>query len=361
MPSSSRFGSRPRSSWMRAYSDSLSPCCAMTSLLRAMSVEERGQHPAAVGIAEQRLGVPLGVGHHPQHVPRGVHDAGDVGPASVGILEVAEHHLPLTLQALQTLVVDKVVPVAVGDGDLERLPELELGGEAGPRLLGAEHHVLADVLAIRVLEQRPREKPCLGEDLKAVADADDRPALPGERGHLLHHRREARDGPATQVVAVAEATGEDDQLAALQVVVLVPQHLRLVAEDLPRGVKGILVAVAAGEDDDPDLHPISTRKFSTTVLARSFRHISSTCARASGPVPSGSCSSMYLPRRTPETWPKPSACRLPSTAFPAGSSTPGFSVTYTRASMSPPVRHPAGCPRGGAASISRARRRPPES
>src|SRR5262245_35703500 len=327
---------------MRAYSDSLSPCCAMTSLLRAMSVEERGQHPAAVGIAEQRLGVPLGVGHHPQHIPRGVHDAGDVRPAPVGILEVAEGHLALTLESLQPLVVDEVVPVAVGDGDPERLAGRELGGEPAPRFLGAEHHVLADVLAVRVLEQRAGEQPRLGEDLEAVADADDRSALLRERSHLLHHRREPGDGPAAQVVAVAEPARAADQVATLQVMVLVPEQLGLMAEDLPRRVKGVLVAVAAGEDDDPDLHPISTRKFSTTVLARSFRHISSTWARASGPLPSGSCSSMYLPSRTPATWPKPRACRLPSTALPAGSSTPGFSVTYTRASMSPPVRHAAG-------------------
>src|SRR5215831_5287333 len=142
MPSSRRFGSRPRSSRMRAYSDSLSPCCAMTSLLRAMSVEERGQYSAAVGVAEQRLGVPLGVGHHPQHVPRGVHDAGDVRPASVGVLQVAKDHLPLTLQPPQPLVVDEVAPVAVGDGDLEGLAWRELRGEAGPRLLRPEHHVL---------------------------------------------------------------------------------------------------------------------------------------------------------------------------------------------------------------------------
>ena len=63
---------------------------------------------------------------------------------------------------------------------------------------------------------------------------------------------------------------------------------------------------------------------------------------------------MYLPSRTPSTSAKPSACRLPSTALPAGSSTPGFRVTYTRASMSPPVRHPRAC-RGSAPPLSAVR------
>src|SRR5215831_9886644 len=301
MPSSRRFGSRPRSSRMRAYSDSLSPCCAMTSLLRAMSVEERGQYSAAVGVAEQRLGVPLGVGHHPQHVPRGVHDAGDVRTAPVGISDVAKNHLALALEPPQALVVDEVVSVPVGDGDLERLARRESLREARARLLGAEDDVLADVLTICVLEEHAREQPCLGENLEAVAQPDHRAALLGEGSDLLHHWREAGDGATAQVVAVGEAAGKDDQLASHEVVVLVPEHLRLMAENRTHHVEGVLVAVAAGEDDDPDLHPSSTRKFSTTVFARSFRHISSTCPRASGPLPSGSCSSMYLPSRTPET------------------------------------------------------------
>src|SRR4029450_12287512 len=170
MPSSSRLGSRPRCCWMRANSAAVSPCCAMTSGERAMSVEKGGQNAPAVGIAEEGFGVAFGMRHHPQHVSPGVDDAGDVVAAPVGIVEVAKDHLAFPLQLLQPLVIDEVVPIPVSNGDSQLLPDPEPGGEAVPGALHPEGDVPADVLAVSVLEERAGKKPRLGENLKPVAD-----------------------------------------------------------------------------------------------------------------------------------------------------------------------------------------------
>src|SRR5687768_15993101 len=49
---------------------------------------------------------------------------------------------------------------------------------------------------------------------------------------------------------------------------------------------------------------------------------------------------MNLPSRTAPTSGYPSVCNDRSTAFPAGSSTPGFKVTNTRATIRPPFGVP---------------------
>src|SRR6185503_21138728 len=79
-------------------------------------------------------------------------------------------------------------------------------------------------------------------------------AAAGERAHLVHDRREARHRPGAQIVAVRKSSREDDDVGALQIVVLVPEVFRFLPEDVLRGMKRILVAVAARKDDDPETH-----------------------------------------------------------------------------------------------------------
>ena len=62
-----------------------------------------------------------------------------------------------------------------------------------------------------------------------------RPAL-RVRDDLLHDRAEARDRAGAQIVAVAEAAGQDDDVAACEVVILVPEVDRLLAERVGDGV-----------------------------------------------------------------------------------------------------------------------------
>ena len=104
----------------------------------------------------------------------------------------------------------------------------------------------------------PGKQPGLAEDLEAVADPEHRPAVGGERGDGSHHRREARDRSAAQVVAVREAAGEDDSLDFGKLRVGVPDEDGLGAEALERE-RRVAVVVRAGEDDDGDARTACSR------------------------------------------------------------------------------------------------------
>ena len=73
-----------------------------------------------------------------------------------------------------------------------------------------------------------------------------------ERDHGLHRRREARDRPGTQVVAVGEAAGDDDRIAPLEVAVTVPEQDRLA--HAPRREPRVDLVAGAGELEDAELH-----------------------------------------------------------------------------------------------------------
>ena len=69
----------------------------------------------------------------------------------------------------------------------------------------------------------PGSRPASHAIWKPLQMREHRAAALGVRDDLLHDRAEARDGAGAQVVAVAESTRQDDDVAALQIVILVPQ------------------------------------------------------------------------------------------------------------------------------------------
>ena len=124
-------------------------------------------------------------------------------------------------------------------------------------VLDAEVDMLAEELEVLVPQHRPRQQAELEEHLEPVADAQDEPAPAGELPDLPHERRELGDGPGPQVVAVGKTSGEDDAVHAPEVVVLVPEEDRRLAEDLLQGVISVMVAVRTGKDDDSELQGLS--------------------------------------------------------------------------------------------------------
>jgi hypothetical protein len=131
----------------------------------------------------------------------------------------------------------------------------------GEGRLGALHldeHVLADEVERGVAEQRAGQEPRLAQDLEAVADADHRAAAAGVADDVLHHRREARQRAAAQVIAVGEAAREHHRVEPRRQPVLVPHVLRVGAADVLHHVVQVVVAVRAGEGDDADLHELFT-------------------------------------------------------------------------------------------------------
>ena len=126
-------------------------------------------------------------------------------------------------------------------------------GERGIQALGGDRHLASQETQLTVAQQRPGHEAGLGEDLEAVADAEDEPALARERRHRPHDRTEPRDHAGAQVVAVRESAGEDDRGDAVERRLLVPQLDGLRAGQ-GEGVDRVAVAVAAGEDDHADAH-----------------------------------------------------------------------------------------------------------
>ena len=63
-----------------------------------------------------------------------------------------------------------------------------------------------------VAKHRAGQKPRLEQNLEAIADAEHQPAASSETLDLPHNRREARNGSRPQVIAMGEATGQDDKI-----------------------------------------------------------------------------------------------------------------------------------------------------
>jgi hypothetical protein len=104
----------------------------------------------------------------------------------------------------------------------------------------------------RVPHERAGEQVGLAQDLEAVADAEDRSALGRVPLDGLHDRAEPRDGTRAEIIAVAEAAGQDHDVGALQAGVAVPDQGRVRADPLG-GTERVEIAVAAREPDDRHL------------------------------------------------------------------------------------------------------------
>src|SRR5205823_2702026 len=120
---------------------------------------------------------------------------------------------------------------------------------------------------------------CLTENLEAVAEADDRTTLCRVRRDFLHHRAESGNRAGPKIVSVAEAARKDDDVRSLEVVVLVPQVDRFLADAVDDRMVRVVVAVRAGKRDDAEFHcafTLAISKSSVIGFARSFWHMART-------------------------------------------------------------------------------------
>ena len=79
-------------------------------------------------------------------------------------------------------------------------------------------------------------------------------AILREPAHGAHYRREFGDGPATEVIAVGEAAGKDDGVHIPEAGGIVPNVLRLLAQVVAGGVECVVIAIAAGKDNNAEFH-----------------------------------------------------------------------------------------------------------
>ena len=201
--------------------------------------------------------------HQAEDVAAAVADAGDVARGAIRVrlarhaalgVAIAEDDLAVALEVVEHVVVGEVVPLAVRDRGAQHLAGCQLRGERRRGLIRAQADVAADEAEVLVAHQRAGQQPRLGEHLEAVADAEDQAAVRGVAADRLHHRRELRERAGAEVVAVCEAARDDHAVGAVQVGLLVPEELRLFAEDVLGDVQRVVVAVRAGKDDDREFH-----------------------------------------------------------------------------------------------------------
>ena len=200
--------------------------------------------------------------HQAGHVALFIADTGDVLERTVGIRSVGQvsvlvavlpEDLIVGLELRERFFVGKIAAFAVGDGHAEDFSRRNLAGERRIVRGGLEKNIFAVELQVAIADERAGQQMRFGQDLKAVADADDKAAVVGKLLHGLHDGAEPRDRAAAQVIAVAETAGHNDAVGVAERGVLVPDESRGMAEQAD-GVDGVLVAVAGGELEDGEIH-----------------------------------------------------------------------------------------------------------
>src|SRR3954451_13554871 len=197
--SSMRFASRARSaSSISVRATSGTSSCAraigtaiVNAITTAASTErirsdlrhrrgDRTEDTEAVRVAEQFLGAPLRMRHHPEHVPPRVADPGDVPRRSVRIrlardaplgIAIAKNDLPIALEIIERGVVREVVALSMRDRHTQHGAALQLARERRVGLFDAQKNIAADESQMLVPHQRARQQTGLGEHLKSIADA----------------------------------------------------------------------------------------------------------------------------------------------------------------------------------------------
>src|SRR5260370_119649 len=169
------------------------------------------------------------MGHHAEHVPSGAADACDIFERSVGI----------------GFRCDFALRVGVAEDD------------AGVALQFGECRLIAKIIGFHVADvasQRSGQQSRLTQNLEAVADAEDQSAPGGELADGVHHWGELGDGAGAEIVTEGETSGDDDGVAVLEVVRVVPEKSYGLLGDLLDGPESIVIAVRSGENYDAKFH-----------------------------------------------------------------------------------------------------------
>ena len=222
-------------SQISSYSASVSPSS------RCAAPRRHGAHAAAGEPAadsnsrppsaepRERVHGVLGVRHQAHHVARLVAHAGDVVGGAVRVLAVARSGTPpgRSPRAARAARAGRSSGRSCASSGSTACPRRARAGEGGVGFSTTRSTWRQTKRRLSLRQQRAGQQARLAEHLEAVADAQHRAAVGGERGDRLHDRREARDRAGPQVVAVGEAAGHHHGVDARQVVVGVPEQLGL--------------------------------------------------------------------------------------------------------------------------------------
>lgn len=184
-------------------------------------MEQALENPLSVVAAEQQFACVFRMRHQAGHVAALVANAGDVQQGTVGIRPVGEvparvavlpENLMIGLKLGEGRLIRKVAALAVRNGDSKNFSGWSLVREWRVQRGGLEENVFAMEEQVSIPDKGAWQESGFGEDLKSVADAEDKPAVVSELLHRLHDRTEPRDGTTAQIIAVAESARHDDSV-----------------------------------------------------------------------------------------------------------------------------------------------------
>jgi len=211
--------------------------------------------PVPIGIVVGVFGnEALGVRHEAEHAAGIVLEAGDLGAGAIDVLAIKQGGVAVLDVFFGIAGFTDEAAFSMGHGQFEVVRQgFEEG--AGVAVL-FQRRPAADETATGVVDQAATwQKIELREDLEAVADAQDITAIGHELLQALTQLvlgDELGDATAHDVIAIAEATGENDELSAIQRCRLQQGHGQDFRAE-PGGLKragGFQVAVGAGEFDE---------------------------------------------------------------------------------------------------------------
>ena len=129
---------------------------------------------------------------------------------AVHVLGVAQHDLATGSELDERPLVRVPGTLPVLDGDDEPLPEAAAAHEHAVHALDFECRVSTDELELPICAQDSGQEARLAQDLEPVADAQHRASARCEGADGVHDRSDAGDRARAQVVAVGEASRQDD-------------------------------------------------------------------------------------------------------------------------------------------------------
>jgi len=205
--------------------------------------------------------------HQAGDIPAVIANAGDVQHRTIRIGRFGQfpsggailpENLVPGLQRGQGGFIGEIAAFAVGNRNLQDLARWNPAGKGGFQVRGLQKDLFAMELQVTVANQGAGQEAGFAQNLESVADANDQTAVGGKLLDGLHHRAEPGDGPAAQVVAIAEPAGHDHGIDRSQRSVFVPDEMGGVTQNA-HGMDAILVAIGGRKLENGKVHEIKSR------------------------------------------------------------------------------------------------------
>src|SRR5687768_2251198 len=118
-------------------------------------------------------------------------------------------------------------------------------------------YILADKLLVGIAQQCTRQQAGFAEDLETDTNAKYLSAVIGKFYHTLHHRAEPGDRPATEIITIRKAVGQNDTIfdnELADILVLMPEHGHILTKIMLQCIKHIPVTIGPRENDNAKFH-----------------------------------------------------------------------------------------------------------